>query len=171
MVSRGASTARGKAKDPFAPASLVTTLQRYAQHGYLDQQSDPSSLSSLGFCFGIYHGGVLCPQTRQRRREVTTFARLDHHEVRRGYRAGREYYFVDADPPESRMSERLLLQRLCESVTEMVQWHDDEDTWCFFVGCLLGELSGYLFPRTQAEHQASLAHRQRGAHTIAQEPR
>jgi hypothetical protein len=33
-------------------------------------------------------------------------------------------------------------------------WNESEGVWNYIVGCLLGELSGFLFPETQEEAQA-----------------
>jgi len=68
---------------------------------------------------------------------------------------------VDADPCEQRYTESSLIERLRESVTEMAICHDNESTWFFYVGCLLGELSGPLFPMTAAEQRVYLPQRQR----------
>lgn len=145
---------------PVPASYLVTNLQRYAEHDYFST-NDPYHLSHLGFFLGMYHGGILSPQTGQRRPDVTTLAHLDHRDARRGYRAGREYYFVDAEPHEQRYTEISLIERLCESVTEMATCRDSESTWFFYVGCLLGELSGPLFPMTEAEQRVYLPQRQR----------
>ena len=145
---------------PVPASYLVTSLQRYAEADCFST-NDPYHLSHLGFFFGMYHGGILSPHTGQRRPEVTTLAHLDHRDARRGYRAGRAFYFVDAEPHEQRYTEGRLIERLRESVTEMAAWRDGESTWFFAVGCLLGELSGQYFPMTVAEQRVYLPQRQR----------
>lgn len=143
------------------PASyLVTNLKRYAERGYFERQ-DQSSLYHIGFLLGMYHGGVLEPSTGKLRPNVTTLAHLDHRDARRGYRAGREFFFVDAEPHERRMTESALLERIHESVTEMAHWKDADGTWFFSVGCLLGELSGLLFPMNEHERKIYIPQRQR----------
>ncbi len=161
-------------KGPVAASYLVTNLKHYAECDYFGK-NDLYYLHHLGFFLGIYHGGILSPQTGQLRPEVTTLAHLDHRDARRGYRAGRAFYFVDAEPRERRFTESSLIERLRESVSEMASWHDNDGTWFFFVGCLLGELSGQLFPMTPAEQKVYLPQRQRleqarQRHTPAQEP-
>lgn len=136
--------------------------------------NDPYHLHHLGFFLGMYHGGILSPHTGQLRPDATALAYLDHRDARRGYRAGREFYFVDAEPYEQRPIEHSLIERLRESVGEMASWHDGDGTWFFFVGSLLGELSGQLFPMTKAEQRVYLPRRQqveqgRQRHKIAQE--
>lgn len=145
---------------PVTASYLVTNLQRYAEQDYFGTH-DPYHLSHLGFFLGMYHGGILSPQTGQRHPGVTTLAHLDHRDAKRGYRAGREFYFVDAEPCEQRYTEASLIQRLRESVREMTTCHDSESTWFFSVGCLLGELSGPLFPMTETEQRIYLPQRQR----------
>jgi len=145
---------------PVLASYLVTNLKYYAEQDYFGT-NDPYHLHHLGFFLGMYHGGILLPQTGQRRPDVTTLAHLDHRDAKRGYRAGREFYFVDAEPHERRYTERSLIERLRESVTEMASWRDGDDTWFFAVGCLLGELSGQCFPMTPAEQRVYLPQRQR----------
>lgn len=145
---------------PVPASYLVTNLQRYAERDYFGTKA-PSHLHHLGFFFGMYHGGILSPHTGQRRTDVTTLAHLDNRDARRGYRAGRAFYFVDAEPHEQRYTECRLIDQLRESVTEMASWHDAENTWFFAVGCVLGELSGQSFPMTPAEQRVYLPQRQR----------
>ena len=156
------------------PASyLVTNLKQYAECDYFGK-NDPYHLHHLGFFLGMYHGGILSPQTGQLCPDVTTLAHLDHRDAKRGYRAGREFFFVDAEPHERRMTESDLIERLHESVTEMASWKDADATWFFSVGCLLGELSGHLFPMNEQERKVYLPQRQRVEearmrHNVAQE--
>jgi len=147
-------------KGPVPASYLVTNLKRYAEADFFGT-NDPYHLSHLGFFFGMYHGGILSPQTGQLRPDVTTLARLDHRDAKRGYRAGREFYFVDAEPHEQRYTECRLIDRLRESVTEMACWRNADSTWFFAVGCVLGELSGQCFPMTPAEQRAYLPQRHR----------
>jgi hypothetical protein len=159
---------------PVAASYLVTNLKYYAERDYFGT-NDPYCLHHLGFFLGMYHGGILSPQTGQLRLDVTTLAHLDHRDAKRGYRAGRKFYFVDAEPHERRMTERSLIERLRESISDMASWHDADGTWFFSVGCLLGELSGQLFPITLAEQRVYLPQHQRleqarKRHTAAQKP-
>lgn len=128
---------------PVPASYLVTNLKQYTERGYFEQHAT-SSLHHIGFFLGVYHGGVLEPSTSRLRSDVTTLAHLDHRNAKRGYRAGREFFFVDAEPHERTMTESYLIERLRESVTEMAYWKDDNGTWSFLVGRLPGELSGYF---------------------------
>lgn len=145
---------------PVPASYLVTNLKRYAEQDYFGT-NDPYHLHHLGFFLGMYHGGILSPHTGQRRPDVTTLAHLDHRDAKRGYRAGREFYFVDAEQHELRYTESSLIGRLRESVTEMAPWRNGDGTWFFAVGCLLGELSGQCFPMTPAEQRVYMPQRQR----------
>ena len=147
-------------KGPVPASYLMTNLKDYADHDYFGT-NDPCHLSHLGFFFCMHHGGILSPHTGERCPEVTTLAHLDHRDARRGYRAGRTSYFIDAEPHEQRYTEHSLIERLRESVTEMASWHNDDRIWFFTVGCLLGELSGQCFPMTPAEQRVYLPQRQR----------
>jgi hypothetical protein len=71
----------------------------------------------------------------------------------RGYCAGRVWYFYEANPDEHRLTETYPMQRLHELVTEHHEYLDEQGTINFALGCLLGELSGQLFPLTQEEHE------------------
>ncbi len=160
-------------KGPVAASYLVANLKHYAEHDHFGT-SDPYHLHHLGFFLAMYHGGILSPQTGQLRCNVKTLAHLDHRDARRGYRAGREFYFVDAEPHELRPTESSLIARLRESVGEMAAWQDSERTWFFSVGCLLGELSGQLFSMTPAEQRVYFTRRKRleqahKRHKVAQE--
>ena len=75
-----------------------------------------------------HHDGVLEPSTGRLHPDMTTLVHPDHRDIKRGYRTGREFYFVDAEPHERRMTESYLIERLCESVTEMAYWKDVDST-------------------------------------------
>ena len=47
----------------------------------------------------------------------------------------------------------VLVQRIHELATERHEYRDEERTVNFALGCLLGELSGQLFPLTHDEHE------------------
>ena len=45
-----------------------------------------------------------------------------------------------------------LIERLQELERESVEFHEEENTWYYALGCVLGELSGLLFPATSEEY-------------------
>src|SRR5438552_4058335 len=91
-------------KGPVPASYLVANLKQYAERNSFGR-NDPSYLHRIGFFLGMYHGGVLLPATGQLRLTVKTLARLDHEQAKRGYRAGRAWFFVDAESHERRYSE------------------------------------------------------------------
>ncbi len=145
-------------KGPVSASYLVTNLKSYTERGCFNSHND-SWLARIGFFLGMYHGGILLPSTGQLRPDIATFGNLDHNEAGRGYEAGREWYFVEAEPHERRLTESQVIQRLREDATEMTEHKNDAGTWFFCIGCLLGELSGQLFPVTAAEEQLWLQER------------
>jgi hypothetical protein len=74
--------------------------------------------------------------------------------ITRGYRAGREWYFYEASPRERWQTESDLIERLREVAREHLHFRDQQATLRYAFGCILGELSGHLFPKTAQETQA-----------------
>ena len=108
---------------------------------------------NLGFFLGMVHGGILSPETGELRPGVTTLVTLSDLCFTRGYRAGRVWFFYESDPHERRLTDIYLIRRLHELATENHQYMDEQGTISFALGCMLGELSGQLFPLTQEEHE------------------
>ena len=116
---------------------------------------------AVGAYLETVHAGVLSPLTGQLRPDVKALAALCNQDAASGYRAGREWYFVDAEPHECRYTESRLIERPRESILEMAHRQDSEPTWFFAIGCLLGELSGQLFPMNGQEQREYIPQRQR----------
>ena len=145
--------------DPLSDEDIVATFKNFTCVGLFDGQQEQPLRQAVGSYLGAIHAGVLSPLTAQPRRDVTTLVSFQNKEAVRGYRAGREWFFVDADQEERRYSESRLIERLREDVLEMVRWQDSEPTWFFAVGCLLGELSGQLFPMNAHERKEYIPRR------------
>jgi len=135
---------------PVRDTYLVTNLQSCRARGYFDGHHD-HWLSHLGFFLGMYHGGVLSPRTDQLRPDVTALAVLTSQGARDGYSVGREDFFTALDPQERRYTEQTFLQQVRNVTLESVYWKDPQCVWLYYVGCLLGELSGNLFPMTEQD--------------------
>ena len=146
---------------PLSDEDIVATFKSLTYAGLFDGEQEQSLRQALGTYLGTIHAGVLSPATGQLRPGVAALATLCNREAARGYRAGREWFFVDAEPHERRYSESRLIERLRESVLEMAHWQDGEPTWFFAIGCLLGELSGQLFPMNAQKQKVYLPQRQR----------
>ena len=85
---------------------------------------------------------------------MIVLARFENDHARRGYGVEREWYFVESlieQPDERTYIDSSLLERLHEIESESIEFHDKEDTWYYALDCILGELSGQLFPATAEE--------------------
>jgi hypothetical protein len=112
-------------------------------------------LPVIGFHFGRLHGAILSAQTGNPRPDVTALAHFHNDTAVRGYDVGRDWYFVEAlievQPDERIYTDSSLLERLQELERNSIEFHEEEDTWYYSLGCILGELSGQLFPATSVE--------------------
>ena len=129
----------------------IFTLARL--FGYFDKQQEQHLYAHVGFALGEIHGSVLLPDGMLRR-EVTALVALQDPDIARGYHAGREFFFVEADSDEERtLTDGQLLERLRELDAEYETYQDNQQTLRFSVGGLLGLLSGPLFFWTPQEEQ------------------
>ena len=131
--------------DRFVLENLRSSLaEADGQHGHC--------LPLIGFHIGRLHGAILSPQTGQLQPGVTALVRFQNEDAARGYRVGREWYFIDAQPDERACTDAKLMERFQELQRESVTFHDGEATWYYAIGCILGELSGQLFSATSQEY-------------------
>jgi hypothetical protein len=142
----------GQGTGPFSICSLKASLERYSTQRSCEQQ-DPCWRYHIGFFIGMYHGGVFSPHTGLLRPGVSALIVLDSPDATRGYRVGREAFFHEVEP-HYRYSEHTLTEHLHELAVEEPSWKESEGVWNYALGCLLGELSGFLFPETPEEAQA-----------------
>lgn len=137
---------------PQSDRYLIENMTKLLQSGQMTAlQND--RFPHLGFYLGMAHGGVLNPQTGELQLHLTNLVTLSDPNFARGYRAGRVWFFYEADPDERRLTDASLVQRIHELATERHEYRDEESTVNFALGCLLGELSGQLFPLTHDEHE------------------
>ena len=133
--------------DRFVLENLGSSLAETdadGQHGHW--------LPLIGFHFGRLHGAILSPQAGKLRPGVTALVSFQNKDAARGYHVGREYYFIDAQPDERTFTDAGLLERLQELQRDSAAFHGEKDTWYYVIGCILGELSGQLFPATSQEY-------------------
>ncbi|SRR6266446_7063733 len=143
-----------KGDGPVKDTYFVNLFLDGLRQGHFQYKGDLRSSLDVGFRLGVVHGGVLFPDGT-RRPDVTTLLTLHDHEVKRGYAAGREYFFTETDDAQAwRWTEEHVLERLRELAEEYGTYQDAERTIRFSIGALLGELSGRLFPWTPEEHRA-----------------
>jgi hypothetical protein len=153
----GEMQAQGPLRVSFLVNNLITCVQLNRFDGHHDKQLQ----KDVGYFIGMYHGGVLSSETGMLRSDVNVLAIFENLDAMRGYCAGREWYFCEAQPHELRYTDAKLIQRIREVALESMQFHDGERTWHYAIGCLLGELSGQLFPATPQEFQGWEAQRQK----------
>jgi hypothetical protein len=137
--------------EPVPTSYLLTCLQRAIALRVFDGRDQEAARDFVGFHLGNLHGGVLTAHGILRP-NVTTLATLDSKNAQRGYHAGRHWFFEEIEPYERRWTDDLIVERFAELAREAPAWNrDPEGVWQFALGCLIGELSGYLFPVTSKE--------------------
>lgn len=137
-------------RDTYFSTCLLGGIQRHAY----PQSTNHNLVHSVAFYLGMIHGGVLSA-TGTIRQDITTLVQLHETDSIRGYHAGREFFFVDADKEgEWYPTEDSLIERVRELVDEYYGYKDAIGTIRFSIGCILGELSEHLFPWTHEEHHA-----------------
>ncbi|MGH2496271.1 MAG: hypothetical protein ACRDIV_16365 [Ktedonobacteraceae bacterium] len=132
---------------PLTDRSFLTNLRET-----LNNADGVEQHGTIGFHFGRLHGAILSPDTGRPRAGVTTLASFQHMEAARGYAIGREWYFTDASPAERTHSDASVLEVLHQLQHDSLRFHDEEATWYYALGSLLGELSGSLFPAAHEEY-------------------
>ena len=116
---------------PLPDRYLADNLLHLMQQGHFDGQHDDDLFQWIAFHLGMIHGGVLTPDGTVRR-DVTTLVTLHDTETRRGYEAGRRYFFLDADTDEERsQTDSALIERIKRYVVEHKQDHETLACWYF----------------------------------------
>src|SRR5947209_13125306 len=111
---------------------LVNYLHSAIDRHWFDKQHEAQLRQFVGFVFGEIHGKVLT-LNGTRRRDVTTLVRLNSEDEKRGYRAGRLWFFYETTPDERALTDDELLQRLHEYVTDALTWNDPEGVWYYTI--------------------------------------
>lgn len=140
-----------RCSSPLTDRYMLEILRASLRKTDADRQ-EAYQLSRIGFHFGRLHGAILSTQTGSPRPGVTSLASFCNDNAARGYSVGREYYFIDAQPDERTYTDIQLIERLQELERESVEFHEEENTWYYALGCILGELSGQLFPAASQEY-------------------
>jgi hypothetical protein len=138
---------------PLEDTYLATNLVKDVKHRLFDRRQEGFLYHSLGFYLGMLHGGVL-DRRGQLLPGVTTLVTLSDPDATRGYRAGRECYFLDLGPDELYSTDSFVVDRLRAYAQDEPRPWENRKAWNFNIGCFLGELSGRLFPWAKEEHQA-----------------
>lgn len=83
---------------PLFDEDVVATFKNFIRAGLFDGEQEKSLRHAVGAYLGTIHAGVLSPVTGQPRPGVTALAATCNRDAARGYCAGREWLFVDAEP-------------------------------------------------------------------------
>lgn len=138
-------------RGPLHDYYLVDRFTLAQRFGLFHPHREQDLFRQIGMTLGEIHGGVLLPDGTLQP-NMPTLVTLEDEEITRGYHAGREFFFTQADTQtEWHMSENCLMERLHRLSEEESQDNDAARTVRFHIGCLLGELSGHLFPWTRQE--------------------
>ncbi len=136
---------------------FVNNFMQDVTHGWFDRQHEQAISQSIGFCLGMIHGGMLLPDGTQQS-DITALVCIQNQGFARGYQIGRAWFFNEAEPHERiKMTDRDFVARLQRFVDEEESLHPGyfqmgaTDLVYWYIGCLLGELSGYIFPQKKEE--------------------
>lgn len=135
---------------PVPLTSLFTSLKRAKASGVFDGQHPNDTHDFVGFHLGCVHGAILTAHGT-RRLNVVTLVSLDNKQARRGYHAGRHFFFEEITPDERGFTDTYVVERYSEWARDAAEWHEPDDVGQYALACLMGELSGHVFPVTQQE--------------------
>jgi hypothetical protein len=139
---------------PFSASDVIEILNGLARMGLFDEEHETALYRSLGSYSGMIHGAVLTEQGTVQQ-GVTTLVYLDQQDFLRGYRAGRNFFFLEAESKEERaLTDCAVAVWLREAMQDSAGGGDPEGLLYFCVGDLFGQLSGHLFSWTREEQQA-----------------
>lgn len=137
--------------EPVSVLSLLTCLKCAIASGVFDGQHQDDARDFVGFHLGRMHGAILTAHGT-RRPNVHTLATLDSKDARRGYDVGREWFFVDSEPDERHFTDAALVKRFTDLVQEEAELPGSSDeVWLYTLACIIGELSGLVFPVSEQE--------------------
>src|SRR5229473_2778786 len=146
----GMSESIRHSSEPIPLTYLLTCLKQAISVQVFDGQHQQSARAFVGFHLGSIHGAVLTTKGT-RRPTVTTLTLLESKNAIRGYQAGRHWWFEEAEPYEQLWTDDYVVERFHELALDAPEWRDPEEVWQYTLACLMGELSGHLFPVTPEE--------------------
>jgi hypothetical protein len=129
----------------------VSCLQHSITLSVFDGQNQVAVRGFVGYHNGSLHGTIITT-TGSVRQNVATLAMLDTNDARRGYLAGRHFFFYEATPQKRRLTDTFLIERFHEIAQECTTRHDADAVWQYAIAGMLGELSEQVFPAGQEEH-------------------
>ena len=137
---------------PISMTLLFIPFKRALVAHTFDGQHESDAHRFLGFHFGRMHGAIVTAHGT-RRLNALTLITLDSKDARRGYDVGREWFFLESEPEERRFTDDALIKRFYDDAQEEEAVHpSDDNVWRYTLGCIVGELSGHVFPASKREH-------------------
>lgn len=137
-----------EAQGPLPEDYLIGNLKMCAQINRFDGRHDEQLRVDIAFFLGMLHGGVLTPDGTLRS-DANTLVILHTKEFRQGYERGRHGYFTQYEQITHTEDELLDLLKACAK--ENLYLDREQSMLSFVTGCIVGELSGRLFPMTEQE--------------------
>jgi hypothetical protein len=141
-----------KGDKPLSDIHLVVNLKRDAAKGYFDGQHK-DSLLYVGFSLGALHGCLLLLLTGQLRPDVNTLVTCSHPDAAKGYYVGRRDCFRDTPSHQRIYTDSKLVEELCQTAQDVMGYPDEENSWYYSIGCVLGNMSSQMFPATSSKYQ------------------
>lgn len=137
---------------PVSVTCLLTSLQHAIACGVFNGQREAEARAFVGYHLGRVHGAILTTHGTHRL-NVYTLVTLDSKDARRGYDVGREWFFVDAEPEERQFTDTGLATRFTQLVQDEAEFpsSSSDEVWFYTLACLIGEVSGLVFPASQQE--------------------
>ena len=110
---------------------LVLFLKRASCTNLFDRRKAADIYRFVGYEFGFIHGGMLTSERTLRSDVIALVAFDDNQDAIRGYKAGRQWFFEEANPDERTMTDEQLIARLRELTADAATWHDSAEVWFF----------------------------------------
>lgn len=136
--------------EPVSLTLLFIPFKRALAAHTFDGRHEADAHRFIGFHLGRMHGAILTAYGT-RRLTAATLITLDSKDARRGYDVGREWFFLESEPDERYFTDVALLKRITESVLDEGEHPSPEEVWHYTLACLIGELSGPVFPASKRE--------------------
>ncbi len=137
----------------ISDSDVIATFMRLILSPKFLHQDNQDIHRAIFSYLGIIHGTVLSPSGALDP-QVTTLITLSDEHVTRGYKVGREDFFLELDAQEQVLTDSRVMDWLHTDALEYPLCGADRNRSLHFsLGCLFGMLSGHLFPWTVQEHQ------------------
>jgi hypothetical protein len=93
------------------------------------------------------------PETGYLRPDVTALVAFSHPDAVHGYYVGRRDCYMGTPVNERIYTDTELLEELRQIALDVTGYPDEQNSWYYSIGCVLGNLSVQVFPATSEEYQ------------------